>query len=386
MAIESLEGSLIDLDQVLLIFIDDVLQKPGKAYTFNGGTQLKFTESPKKASSMQILFYRGTDEDMATLTALEYIKKGDNIQIRRSPSTPTFLNQDSRTIREIVARDTLQTNVYKGQGVTDEPDPLRPIAWTKQQDDKFVDGVVVSKSRDLYHGRVFPTTRIIRNLSSNHTDIYTDGGALAFKYTESPNATDFNIRIVDEEANTGFGTTTFSMPVKDLSEVNIQGDEGSLVGVGVSAQAIQFEFYIPSNSPIRENQYGNTTKTGIATGDYFVVSRSNVGTGATALSQTRASTVGIGTTCLDGVYQVAHIVPVSATEIMRVHVNVETNHQLNFTGLSSGVGNYYGDYSWAKLTGGAIGTTFRCTTTDGLTGLSTAPIVQRTDKLLLDYT
>ena len=71
---------------------------------------------------------------------------------------------------------------------------------------------------------------------------------------------------------------------------------------------------------------------------------------------------------------------------MRVHVNVATNHGLVFTGLTSGVGAYYGSYSWAKLTGGAIGTTFRCTTTNGLTGLSTAPIVQRTDKLLLDYT
>ena len=386
MGIESLEGSLIDLDQVLLIFIDDVLQKPGKAYEFKGGTQITFTEAPKKGSSMQILFYRGTDADMTTLTALELIKKGDSVQVRRSPSTPSFLNQDVRTVRELVARDTLLTNVYKGQGITDEPDPVRPISWTKQQDDRIIDGVVVSKSRDLYQGRVFPTTRIIRNLNSNHTDIYTDGGALAFRYTESPNATNFNIRIIDEEANTGFGTTTFSMPVKDLSNANISGDEGSIVGVGVSAQAIQFEFYIPDNSPIRENQYGNTTKTGIATGDYFVVSRSNVGTGATALSQTRATTVGIATTCLDGVYQVSHIAPIGAGQTMRVHVNVETNHQLNFTGLSSGVGNYYGDYSWAKLTGGAIGTTFRCTTTDGLTGLSTAPIVQRTDKLLLDYT
>ena len=388
MGIESLDGSLIDLDQVLLIFIDDVLQKPGKAYEFKGGTQITFTEAPKKGSSMQVLFYRGTDADMTTLTALELIKKGDSIQVRKNPSTPSFLNQDVRTVRELVARDTLLTNVYKGQGITDEPDPLRPVTWTKQQDDRFVDGVVVSKSRDLYQGRVFPTTRIIRSLASNHTDIYTDGGSLGFKYTESPDRSSFNIRIIDEEANTGFGTTTFSMPVKDIEGSNVEGDQGEIVGVGVSAQAIQFEFFIPKNSPIRENQYSNTVKTGIGTGDYFIVSRSNVGTGVTALSKTRATTVGIATTCLDGVYQVAHIAPIGAGQTMRVHVNVETNHQLVFTGLSSGahLGAFYGDYSWAKFTGGAIGTTFRCTTTDGLTGLSTAPIVQRTDKLLLDYT
>ena len=121
-------------------------------------------------------------------------------------------------------------------------------------------------------------------------------------------------------------------------------------------------------------------------GDYFVVSRSNVGTGATALSQTRATTVGIATTCLDGVYQVSHIAPIGAGQTMRVHVNVATNHGLVFTGLTSGVGAYYGSYSWAKLTGGAIGTTFRCTTTNGLTGLSTAAHIVRSTKLLQDYT
>ena len=67
-------------------------------------------------------------------------------------------------------------------------------------------------------------------------------------------------------------------------------------------------------------------------------------------------------------------------------VNIETNHQLNFTGLTSGVGAFYGEFSWAKFTTGTIGTSFAANTLEGLTGLSTAPEIQRTNKLLLDYT
>jgi|TARA_B100000131_G_scaffold147107_1_gene143069 hypothetical protein len=390
-SIESDSGSLIDLDQVLLIFIDDVLQKPGESYTFNGGTQLEFKEAPRSGSSLQILFYRGTDSDIATLTALAQIKKGDGIQILSHPSNPSFLDQDKRIVTEVIARDTLQTNVYKGQGISAaNGQTIRPIVWSKQQEDLIIDGEVISKSRDVFASRIFPTARVIRSIASNHTSVYTNGGSLAFKKTEEPDDTSFNIRIIDDEKNTGFGSTDFVLPMKDIEGVNCNGDEGHIVGVGVSAQAITFEFFIPNNSPLRQTQFGAQTKTGIGTGDYFVISRSNVGAvggGVTALSQTRASTVGIGNSFIDGVYQVGHIETVTGIgETMRVIANVETNHQLNFTGLTSGVGAFYGEFSWAKFTTGAIGTSFTVNTDEGLTGLSTAPSIQRTNKLLLDYT
>ena len=390
-SIESDTGSLIDLDQVLLIFIDDVLQKPNEAYTFNGGTQIEFTEAPRSGSSLQVLFYRGTDADISLLTAPESIKKGDGIQILKTPSNPSFLSQDQRIITDTIARDTLQTNVYKGQGITGaNGSTVRPIVWSKQQEDLMINGEVIPKSRLVYAGRIFPAAKIIRSIASNHTSVYTDGGSLGFRKTEEPDDTAFNIRIIDTQDNTGFGTTGFVMPIKDIEGVNCSGDEGKIVGIGVSAQAITFEFFIPENSPLRENQFGSITKTGIGTGDYFTVSRSNVGAvggGVTALSQTRGSTVGMGNSFIDGVYQVGHIQPLAGIgETMRVIVNIETNHQLNFTGLTSGVGAFYGEFSWAKFNTGAIGTSFTVNTLEGLTGLSTAPEIQRTNKLLLDYT
>ena len=57
------------------------------------------------------------------------------------------------------------------------------------------------------------------------------------------------------------------------------------VGVGSTAKGLQFEFSIPSNSVLRDNDFGGFTETGIGTGDFFLVSRSNVGNGVTALSQ-----------------------------------------------------------------------------------------------------
>ena len=116
------------------------------------------------------------------------------------------------------------------------------------------------------------------------------------------------------------------------------------------------------------------------------MSRSNVGNGVTALSQDRLSTVGIATQLLDGIYQVSHISPVGTGLSMRVHVNIETGHGLNFSGLGSGGGNFYGEYSWAKFTSSrSTGLAFTCNPLNGLTGISTAPQIIRTTNLSLDY-
>ena len=139
---------------------------------------------------------------------------------------------------------------------------------------------------------------------------------------------------------------------------------------------------------MRENQYGGLTKTGISTGDYFVVTRSNVGAGVTAKSGigTNYETVGIATQFLDGVYQVSHLTQVGSGQTMRVHVEIESGHGLNFTGLTSGVGAYYGSYSWTKFNTGTVGFAFTTNTQNGLTGLSTAAHIVRSTKLLQDYT
>ena len=41
------ESSLINLDSLLLIFINGVVQNPGEAYTFDGGTSFTFCTSTR---------------------------------------------------------------------------------------------------------------------------------------------------------------------------------------------------------------------------------------------------------------------------------------------------------------------------------------------------
>jgi hypothetical protein len=387
LSIEKISGSPINLADVLLIFINDVLQKPGESYTFEGGTQITFTEPPVAGSSLQILFYRGTDADIDTTTALDTIKIGDGVTILKNPNQIIPVEQSERIVRAIVSRDTIQTNNYKGQGISQSTSPLRPVVWCKQQEDTFVDGVKISKARSEYAAKIKPTARIIKNISTSDGIFYADGGSLVFSKTEDPNTTSFDIQIIDSDKdNTGFGTTTFIKPVETVSSVSISGDEGIITGIGTTSQGLQFNFFIPLNSPLRDASFGNTLVTGISTGDYFIVSRSNVGNGVTALSQDRSSIVGIATQLLDGIYQVSHISPVGTGLSMRVHVNIETGHGLNFSGLGSGGGNFYGEYSWAKFTSSrSTGLAFTCNPLNGLTGISTSPQIIRTTNLSLDY-
>jgi hypothetical protein len=387
LSIEKDTGSIINLEDVLLIFINDVLQKPGEAYTFTGGTQLTFAEAPLAGDTLQILFYRGTDADIETEGSLATVKIGDSIQILKNPENILPVSQSERIVRAIFSRDTLKTTNYTKQGISAQTSPLRPVVWCKQQDDVVVSGVKISKARDEYAAAIKPNSRIIKNISISDSIFYADGGSLAFSKTEEPNTTSFSVQIIDSDKdNTGFGTTTFTLPVETVTGVSVAGDEGVITGIGSTNQGLQFNFFIPLNSPLRQNEFGGITMTGIGTGDYFVITNSNVGSGLTALSGDRLSIVGVATQFLDGVYQVSHIDNVGAGLSMRVHVNIETGHGLNFSGIGSGGGNFFGNFSWARFTSTrSAGLAFTCNPLNGITGISTAPQIVRTTKLSVDY-
>ena len=372
-------GNPIIIQNSLLIFIDDVLQEPGKSYVYNGGTQIEFLEPPKAGSSLQILFYRGTDSDVGTLVATPSLKTGDKVTINR---------QLVRVVRDLITRDQIQTTLYKGPGISSSRTPLRPLSWCKQRNDTFVDGVKVSKSRDSLIGNIFPAGRIIKDIDKNDTVFYIDTGVASFLYSEEPDTTNSSVRIIDtDKNNTGFGSTGFTYPLFDATGVSYVGDDGIISGVGTQNTKVTFEFTLPLNSPYRENQYGGKTSTAIASGDYFIVSGSNVGAGVTAKNSGASAIVGVATQFLDGVYQVAATpAAVGSGQTMRVTCNIESGHGLNFTGLSSGVGQFYGNYSFCKLTASAVGAAFTCNTLNGLTGIATAPQVIRSERLSLDYT
>lgn len=457
--IEKEVGSSVELDSHLVIFLNDVLQEPGAAYTFDGGNELIFSEAPKQGSKMQIFVYIGTDADVEERTEPQTIKPGDTVVIERSINDTLPITQDQRYISGIENTVTLNTPLYAGVGISSLTDPMRPLNWYKQQYDVIVGGEIISKARDLYKSRINPTTRIIQTVGTTTSHLYAQNADLLFEKVETPDISEFDIKIIDSEfvtrqaaigtatisgfgtvasitlsepgagfwkaptvviAGPGIGTTatvtasvsaagtvtdfvftnpgagyTFSDSPKVFidapparmetrSSVSVEGDFGILTGVGTTASALQLDFFIPLDSPIRDASLGNLSRSGIATHDYFILSRTNVGSGVTALDRDD-NVIGIGTENLDGVFQVAHYeyVTSGALTTCRVHTKVATDHGVNTSGMTSGIGTSFGDFSWAKftVTRSTNGKEFTANTSNGLIGLSTAPSIIRSHVL-----
>ena len=121
--------------------------------------------------------------------------------------------------------------------------------------------------------------------------------------------------------NPGSGYTNTNPPLVHISEPTIvreeinvdgySGDYGSVVGVGTtstgSQEQLYFDMYIPVDSFMRDAQYVGTsvTVTTLEAGDYFTVYGTNISIGNTFASEdSSGSTISIGTTALDNVYQV----------------------------------------------------------------------------------
>ena len=144
-AIIARKGSLVDTKFVLFVFINDVLQEPDVAYEFSNGSTILFSEPPRDGDTFKALFYRGTpDIDVVDIDILETVKRGDKVQV--NSDTPSLI-EDDRTVYNILAPDVIETNVYDGAGVVDNPSLQRPVSWIKQREDIFIDGAAVAKNR-----------------------------------------------------------------------------------------------------------------------------------------------------------------------------------------------------------------------------------------------
>jgi hypothetical protein len=206
-----------------------------------------------------------------------------------------------------------------------------------------------------------------------------------------------------EITSPGFGYTTSNPPeiliehpsakYEVINNISYTGDFGIISGikttsVGVASTGIVFDFYIPENSPIRDGEtvsvgIATTGISGIETGYYFAINKSNIGNGLTSLNSS-GGTVGVGTTFIDNIYQVASVsiaqtavAGVGITYVAQVTVSVS-----DFNGLSGlGFSGFYGEYSW-----GRISTPIRKDEEDfesyaNIGGMSTSPIVQRFNRL-----
>ena len=471
-SIRSSRGSNISVQDSLLVFINDVLQVPGKSYTFPGGSAITFTEPPKVGDVSKIIFYRGSGSvDVVERNILETIKIGDELTIGYDSSIgqSSTLQEESRTVTSINSTDLLNTNPYFGPGNTGDETLLRPVVWCRQTEDKIVDEKGIGKDRILYEALIYPTSYLIQSVGIGSTIafvqsirpffnainennisvsfqkditlisqdskvaaagtsvvsaagtissvILSDGGV---GYTTAPSITIENpvglgttqratatasitSGIVTSISITGPGTgyTTSNPPVILIESPTFQfenntvnsfeGDFGIISGisttsVGVASTAIVFDFVIPKDSFLRNSSItGVTTISGIQTGYYFVINNSNVGKGLTSLNSL-GSTVGVGSTFLDNVYQVAavsiaqtSVTGLGVTYVAKVTVSVSAYNGLTGIGFS----NFYGEYSWGRVILGPRikDNSYNAYTSNGSAGITTGTILQRTNPL-----
>ena len=172
-----------------------------------------------------------------------------------------------------------------------------------------------------------------------------------------------------------------------ITSVDCDGDFGIVVGVGTSATGIGTDspmvtFELDSDPFLENAGFGVINKSGIQTGDYFVVHGSVVGNGLTSIN-VDSSVIGIGTTFIDNVYKADQVVS-SSSGIVTVHSNVQSLAGLGETSLPR-----IGYYSWGKFynfTRDVLNPkSFTINNQDGYTGLSTAPIVVRINGLNENY-
>ena len=235
-------SAAIDLANVLLIFVDGVIQVPGEAYEFDGGTSFTFTQAPSAESDIEIFFYRGTSGTDSFQTAQsETIKAGDTVTLRKLGQNDGTVTQDSRLVQEVASADKITTNIYINQGIDETV--FRPLDWRKQKSDKIINTEIVTKTRDSLEPLVYPTARLIGDLSDGATDIFVDN-ARFFQYEEYADGAPANtvvstdLIVIDSTENVGASITALVGGDGTLTFDIVSGGSGyagTSVALGIAA-------------------------------------------------------------------------------------------------------------------------------------------------------
>ena len=234
------DSSLIDLNALLLIFVNGVLQTPQESYIFEGGTSFTFNVAPEPEDNISIFFYKGTSgSDSVTVSIVETVKEGDLVQVLKNNEYSGTVDQNIRTIYNIATSDKIETNLYVDAGI--DQTNFKPLSWTKQKVDKFINGETVYKTRDSIESLVYPTARIIKDLSTSDTEIFVDD-AQFFNYEENTSSliiSSFGGLIVSGTSPVAAGLTAIVSAAGTIQSLSItnagSGYVGSAITVSISA-------------------------------------------------------------------------------------------------------------------------------------------------------
>jgi hypothetical protein len=243
------KGSNIDVQDVILVFINDILQVPGKGYVFTGGSIITFTEAPKVGDTSKILFYKGTGSiDVTSREVIETVKPGDELTIGYDPSIgqQPYLQEDPRTVTSVTSTDSVDTIPYFGPGNTEDETLLRPVIWCRQTEDKIINGKEVGKDRELYEPNINPVAYITKSVGIGSTTIYVDNVRPFFNaQNESAVSITFqnNVRLISQDSRVGASATAIVSSAGTITSIVIN-DGGSgytsnpTVSIGNTLQSI----------------------------------------------------------------------------------------------------------------------------------------------------
>jgi len=218
-SIRAKSGSNIDVQATLLIFINDVLQVPGKGYVFNGGSFITFTEPPKVGDTSKILFYQGTSSvDVLDVDILETIKVGDTVRLN---DDEIAYKEDERLVTAVNSIDTINTNPYAGPGITANESYVRPLIWCKQTNDLFINQKPITKDRTWYEPLIYPSTRIIQTVGVGSTVIFVESVKTFFDSSKENSTKQNKIRIISQNSVAGASATAIVSAAGTITSVSI---------------------------------------------------------------------------------------------------------------------------------------------------------------------
>ena len=278
-SIRSSKGSNVNVQDTLLVFINDILQEPGKGYIFPGGSIIRFAEPPKVGDTSKILFYRGSGSiDVVDVNILETIKVGDEVTIGYDPSrgqSPT-LQEEERTVTDINF-DIVSTNPYFGPGNIEDENLERPITWCRQTEDKIINEQEVAKDRILYEAIINPTAYLIQPVGVGSTIVYVDNIRPFFnQINENDTSLIFQNKVtfIPQEPKVGASATAIVSLAGTITSIQIT--DGGIGYEAVPSIAIQNSPGIGTTLPI--NATANST---ISSGTITNINIINSGIGYT---------------------------------------------------------------------------------------------------------
>ena len=257
-SIVAAKGSKINVEDVLLVFVNNILQVPNEGYTFAGGSSIEFTEPLKIGDTVNIIFYKGSgDSDVIFRNVIETVKKGDTLQIKsnRSIGQPSYLTEEERIVEFVKSTNTVDTNPYAGPGNTTDITLERPVDWCRQTEDIFINQIGVGKDRELYEPVINPSAYLIKSVGVGSTAIYVDNLRPIFN-SQNENDTDLTfqnkIKFVRQETKSGAAATAIVSGFGTISSVVISDG-----GVGYTTATVSFGSTVGVETTTRA--FGNVT-------------------------------------------------------------------------------------------------------------------------------